>query len=979
MSTTPLRRAPPSANLQKTPSATALRKTASGTITPRASRTAASIAETAGVQVAVPSSATSSHNTSTVSTGSNNSPTGNSSNLTVAVRVRAFHEEEEKTLAIRMKDTTCEIHVPNRGRFPFSFDKCFWSNNVEDPDKEYAGQEDVFESIGKPLVDNALAGFNSSIIAYGQTGSGKTYSIFGPANSLGTKDEGLIPRVCNDIFKRLSKPTPGVQHKVFVSVIEVYLEDVYDLLQKRKELKVRGDTTNGFSVIGLKQVQVHSYDEVLKQISTADSLKTYAATAIHDRSSRAHTLFQLEVRTITDKTTRTATVLLADLAGCERVKAAQTETGLGFEQAKNINLSLLNLGTCIEAVVTRCRDGRSVQTIGEFRNSTLTKLLKDFIGGNSRTAMLVTVAPGMSEHNHSIQALRFADRAKQIQCHAVINSQVNTDAAKMKEEIAKIYNKRRELLDKECDLEMQQTMLRKKQADLEKMSFDLLEEKKQLKGDDTARAKREAEIEAKLKHLQKELNEAQFQKESLDERYLEMVEEQASLQADKEHITQEHARLMEEMEVLKEKHQIAIGELVEEKEAAVQKLDAKIRSIEDAAKDAQECAEAKLKAVSIDHERNFKEQSLKHAKAIEAVEAEEKTTRTKLISREEELALKERALLDKTEQCEVLAKAHQLGRQRVDSLEVDLEDYKTQLSQKEAAFRALEEELELSEQHSQKTIANLEGEIEGLKQTYGSSLEALNAEKDAEAKALTTANKELSQELDTMTSMLQKVELEATKEKETSDDEIKTLKAQLAATKEKLETTTKANEVAYGKIQELQNQNMALEESLQVEECAHGKTKVKLNSAIASVDEAEAQLKTTSAQLHEELQAEQKKVQGYRKRFYSSKNERDMIHQQCIAAHRALGLALQTEFQYSDEINGGQENATPGSIVKQSPVRSTRYADPASVTPISMCGSPSTQLLVTSPTPLKDTSRSNSLANVQLQYDSPPAASSPLK
>ena len=441
-----------------------------------------------------------------------------------------------------MRDSTCEIHVPHRGRFPFSFDECLWSNDVEDPEKPYSGQEDVFERIGKPLVDNALAGFNSSIIAYGQTGSGKTYSIFGPRDSLGTKDEGLIPRVCNDIFERLRHPVAGVQHKVFCSVMEIYLEDVYDLLQRRKELKVRGDTQNGFSVVGLKSIQVEKYNDVLKLLAQADSYKTFASTAIHDRSSRAHTLFQLEVRTITERSTRTARVVLADLAGCERIKTAQTDSGISLEQAKNINLSLLNLGTCIEAVVSRCKAGQPVQNIGEFRNSTLTKLLKDFIGGNARTAMLVTIAPSISDVNHSIQALRFADRAKQIQCHAVINTTVNTDSHLLKEEIAKVYDKRRELLDKECELELQQTMIRKKQEDLEKLQFELVEERRNLNADTSRltdaekerRAKRDAEIDQKLKTLQRELMESEAQREALDERFLEMAAEQAMLQQDKE-------------------------------------------------------------------------------------------------------------------------------------------------------------------------------------------------------------------------------------------------------------------------------------------------------------------------------------------------------------------------------------------------------------------------------------------------------------
>ena len=341
-------------------------------------------------------------------------------NVTVGVRVRAFLPEEKPDLAIRMRDNTCEVRAPNKGKFPFTFDKCFWSNNIADDGIAFSSQKDVFESIGRPLVDNAFAGYNSAVIAYGPTGSGKTYSIFGPPNSVGTAEEGLTPRVCNEVFQRCRSPSPGSKHHVSVSIFEVYLEEVFDLLSNRRRLKIRSDGST-FSVCGLKHIEVNTYDDVVHQLEIADHLKTFAVTAIHDRSSRAHTIFQLQIRTLFDSApARCSHMLIADLAGSERIKEAKTDQGLGLEQACNINLSLLSLGTCIEAVVNRCKNGQPCNNIGEFRNSSLTKILKDYIGGNSLTAMLVTIAPSAPDANNSLAALRFADRAKQMQSHAIV-------------------------------------------------------------------------------------------------------------------------------------------------------------------------------------------------------------------------------------------------------------------------------------------------------------------------------------------------------------------------------------------------------------------------------------------------------------------------------------------------------------------------------------------------------------------------------
>eukprot|EP00796_Vickermania_ingenoplastis_P007574 gene7574-5341_t len=334
--------------------------------------------------------------------------------VNVYVRVRAFAQKERSgeagQLAVKMKDDTVEVTVPQKGNFMFTFDGCFWSNDRDSPHHR------------KP-------------------------------------DEGLVPRVCNMIFARAANSAQkGVHYTVKASMLEVYLDDVFDLLNHRKQLTVRNDFKNHtFAVVGSKNVTVTSYKDVLELLTKAEPLRTFAETKIHDHSSRAHTLFTLEVHTEYDDTemkARCARILMADLAGCERIRLAGTEEGVGFEEARNINLSLLALGSCIEAVASRKK--RDNANIPEFRNSTLTKLLKDFLGGNSVSVMMVTIAPSAKDSNLSVQTLRFADRAKQITTHAKMNVIDDEDeekgTEKWEDSLKDEYRRKREALLSEIQL-----------------------------------------------------------------------------------------------------------------------------------------------------------------------------------------------------------------------------------------------------------------------------------------------------------------------------------------------------------------------------------------------------------------------------------------------------------------------------------------------------------------------------------------------
>jgi hypothetical protein len=303
----------------------------------------------------------------------------------------------------------CEVSAPYRGRFTFPFDGCVAPGTSGGAEE----QRLLFELAGRSLIENAFRGFNAALVAYGQTGSGKTHSVFGPRLSFGTDMEGLVPRVCRALFGRAEvlSALHGAKTFVTASLLEVYLDDVFDLLQNRRQLRVRQNVSGvdsgnvTFSVAEGRAVEVQSYGDIATVLQDAEPLRTVAPTAVHDRSSRAHTLFELRIITdYPDGTRLSSKLVIADLAGSERVREAKTESGVAFEQACSINKSLLALGSCVEAAAH--------SRLGEFRTSTLTKLLKEFIGGSSVTSVLITVSPDAKDVSATLQTLRFSERLK---------------------------------------------------------------------------------------------------------------------------------------------------------------------------------------------------------------------------------------------------------------------------------------------------------------------------------------------------------------------------------------------------------------------------------------------------------------------------------------------------------------------------------------------------------------------------------------
>uniref|UniRef100_A0A8C5N4C2 Kinesin family member 13A n=1 Tax=Leptobrachium leishanense TaxID=445787 RepID=A0A8C5N4C2_9ANUR len=375
------------------------------------------------------------------------------SKVIVAVRVRPMNRREldlNTKCIVEMEGNQTLLQPPpanskqGENRKPpkiFAFDYCFWSMDESNTSK-YAGQEAVFKCLGEGILDNAFQGYNACIFAYGQTGSGKSFSMMGTADQ-----QGLIPRLCCALFQRASEEENNSQtFKVEVSYMEIYNEKVRDLLDpkgNRQSLKVREHKVLGPYVDGLSQLAVTNFEDIESLMSEGNKSRTVAATNMNEESSRSHAVFNIIVtQTLYDHQSgnsgeRVSKVSLVDLAGSERV----SKTGAAGERLKegsNINKSLTTLGLVISSLADQAA-GKGKNKFVPYRDSVLTWLLKDNLGGNSKTAMIATISPSADNYEETLSTLRYADRAKRIVNHAVVNEDPNARLIReLREEVEKL-------------------------------------------------------------------------------------------------------------------------------------------------------------------------------------------------------------------------------------------------------------------------------------------------------------------------------------------------------------------------------------------------------------------------------------------------------------------------------------------------------------------------------------------------------------
>ncbi|KAM4655686.1 kinesin-like protein KIF1A isoform 9-T9 [Amazona ochrocephala] len=372
----------------------------------------------------------------------------------VAVRVRPFNSREmsrESKCIIQMSGSTTTILNPKQPKETpksFSFDYSYWSHTTP-ADVNYASQKQVYRDIGEEMLQHAFEGYNVCIFAYGQTGAGKSYTMMGKQEK---DQQGIIPQLCEDLFSRINDTTnDNMSYSVEVSYMEIYCERVRDLLNPKNKgnLRVREHPLMGPYVEDLSKLAVTSYNDIQDLMDSGNKARTVAATNMNETSSRSHAVFniiftQKRHDAETDITTeKVSKISLVDLAGSERADSTGAK-GTRLKEGANINKSLTTLGKVISALAemdsgpNKNKKKKKTDFI-PYRDSVLTWLLRENLGGNSRTAMVAALSPADINYDETLSTLRYADRAKQIRCNAVINEDPNNKLIReLKDEVARL-------------------------------------------------------------------------------------------------------------------------------------------------------------------------------------------------------------------------------------------------------------------------------------------------------------------------------------------------------------------------------------------------------------------------------------------------------------------------------------------------------------------------------------------------------------
>ncbi|XP_056091519.1 kinesin-like protein KIF1A isoform X2 [Rhinichthys klamathensis goyatoka] len=372
----------------------------------------------------------------------------------VAVRVRPFNSREigkDSKCIIQMSGNTTTIINPKQPKEnkSFNFDYSYWSHTSPE-DVNFACQRQVYKDIGEEMLLHAFEGYNVCIFAYGQTGAGKSYTMMGKQEK---DQEGIIPLLCEDLFTKFNNNNDNsMSYSVEVSYMEIYCERVRDLLNPKNKgnLRVREHPLMGPYVEDLSKLAVTSYNDIQDLMDSGNKARTVAATNMNETSSRSHAVFNIiftQKRHDSDSentSEKVSKISLVDLAGSERADSTGAK-GTRLKEGANINKSLTTLGKVISALAeidsapNKNKKKKKVESFIPYRDSVLTWLLRENLGGNSRTAMVAALSPADINYDETLSTLRYADRAKQIRCNAVINEDPNNRLVReLKEEVARL-------------------------------------------------------------------------------------------------------------------------------------------------------------------------------------------------------------------------------------------------------------------------------------------------------------------------------------------------------------------------------------------------------------------------------------------------------------------------------------------------------------------------------------------------------------
>ena len=339
------------------------------------------------------------------------------SQIIIAIRLRPLSQNEKDLSDIEsvsvINSTSLTVSAENYTKKnnqikyqQFFFDHVFDKN---------ASQQEIYNKTTKPLLEKIIEGFNATVFAYGATGSGKTYTMLGNNQN----ERGIMPRSVSDLFKLLQKQK-NKEFRIQVSYVEIYNEEIRDLLGNREELKLHEDPVKGVLLQGVKELYVENADNFFDILYKGNMKRTVGKTNANETSSRSHALLRINIENKDKEGPNSLKIncgrfILVDLAGSEKNNPAinsnnnlsNNKNALRQQEGAKINQSLLNLGICINALASKSK-------FIPWRNSKLTHILKDYIGGNSKVVMISTISPSLFCLDETLNTLNYSNRAKNI-------------------------------------------------------------------------------------------------------------------------------------------------------------------------------------------------------------------------------------------------------------------------------------------------------------------------------------------------------------------------------------------------------------------------------------------------------------------------------------------------------------------------------------------------------------------------------------
>ncbi|XP_052859833.1 kinesin-like protein Klp61F [Anopheles cruzii] len=370
-------------------------------------------------------------------------------NVQVYVRVRPTNTREKLIRSLEVVDVVSHrelqlksTYLDSRTSKKFTFDRAFDAQSK---------QHEVYQAVVAPYIEEVLSGFNCTVFAYGQTGTGKTFTMVGeeePELSAAWEDDtstGVIPRAVNHLFDELRMT--NLEFSMRISYLELYNEELCDLLSTDDSVKIRifDDVQKKGSVIvqGLEEIPVHSKDDVYKLLAKGQERRKTASTLMNAQSSRSHTIFSIIVHIKEnnidgEEMLKIGKLNLVDLAGSENISKAGNEKGIRTRETVNINQSLLTLGRVITALVEKTPHI-------PYRESKLTRLLQESLGGRTKTSIIATISPGHKDFEETLSTLEYAHRAKNIQNKPEANQRLSKKTV-IKEYTEEIDRLKRDLM-----------------------------------------------------------------------------------------------------------------------------------------------------------------------------------------------------------------------------------------------------------------------------------------------------------------------------------------------------------------------------------------------------------------------------------------------------------------------------------------------------------------------------------------------------